>query len=158
MRLVGGVFFGGRFWGNGEAVRGTLGVTQGNGVYPERGIGGVADCSQKARLWIMVNRSSITVMLLMGLLLIGACAPPVPPFSPPGATLTSADAVLIAEKAATDEGIELDNYNAPSIVYVASGGKSRWWVHFDGKRAMPGNHFSVSIVDDAGTAHLYRGR
>ncbi|WP_146407329.1 hypothetical protein [Allorhodopirellula heiligendammensis] len=120
----------------------------------------------------MLQFSLITVALLIALPFVVGCersrqsAATLPPEErqpaatlPPGKSqLTSSDALLIAKKTATEEGLRLEDYNTPTVVYDDSHDQRRWWVHFDAKREMFGDHFSVRISDSTQTAEVYLGR
>ncbi|TWT66058.1 hypothetical protein [Allorhodopirellula solitaria] len=83
---------------------------------------------------------------------------PAAPLSPEVSQLTSADVLSIAKKTAAEEGLQLEDYNTPTVVYDDSHGQRQWWVHFDGKREVFGDHFSVRITDGTQTAEVYLGR
>ena len=70
---------------------------------------------------------------------------------PSGARLTSSDAVQIAEKAASRDGIILTDYKRPNARYKPDGS---WFVFFDGRGLFKavGSHFSVSVDDRTGEA------
>lgn len=75
-----------------------------------------------------------------------------------GARLTTAEAVRIAEQAAEREGRRLSDYKPPKAHYEYTRKDKTWWVFFDGRVPMPGNHFSVSIDDQSGKTRLMPGK
>ncbi|QDT04877.1 hypothetical protein K227x_32740 [Rubripirellula lacrimiformis] len=64
----------------------------------------------------------------------------------------------MAKTTAAEEGFRLDEYNTPIAVYEDFRDRQRWWVHFDGKRNVFGDHFSVCITKGTEDAEVYLGR
>ena len=77
---------------------------------------------------------------------------------PEGARLSTAEAIRIAEQAAERDGRQLSDYKPPVAHYEYTRKDRSWWVFFDGRVAMFGNHFSVSIDDQTGKTQLMRGK
>lgn len=80
---------------------------------------------------------------------------PPPLVKPAGAHLDSREAIQLAQRAARKQGISLETYNPPNASYNAAEGT--WLISFEGKVAMPGNHFSVEIEDKTRKTRLWRG-
>lgn len=76
---------------------------------------------------------------------------------PAGARLITAEAIRIAEQAAEHDGRHLSDYKSPEAHYEYTQKNKSWWVFFDGKVPMPGNHFSVTIDDQTGKTQLMPG-
>lgn len=64
----------------------------------------------------------------------------------------------VPNHAAEREGIDISRYNEPEAHYEFARKDKTWFVAFDGRVAMPGNHFSVSVDDQTGEAQVFRGR
>jgi hypothetical protein len=97
---------------------------------------------------------SLTALVLAG------CAHVTPTESatrPAGARLTTNEAIEIAKHAAEHQGLRLSEYKAPEAHYEFTRKDKSWWVVFDGKIPIPGNHFAVSIDDQTGKAELIPG-
>jgi hypothetical protein len=74
-----------------------------------------------------------------------------------GARLSIADAVRIAQHTAKKQGCDLSQYEQHEAEFANSKGGGTWFVFFEGKRKMPGNHFSVTINDKTGSASFQGG-
>jgi len=77
---------------------------------------------------------------------------------PEGARLSAADAIRIAKQTAEHQGVALRNYKEPEAHYEFTRKDHSWWIFFDGRVAMPGNHFAVSVDDRTGGTHFIPGR
>jgi hypothetical protein len=109
----------------------------------------------------MLHCYRIILALLVALPLMAGCAParqPTETVQPEESQLTSSDVLLIAKATATEEGMKLDDYNPPNVVFVDSHAKLQWWVHFDGKRGTFGDDFSVFVDDGTRAAEVFLGR
>jgi hypothetical protein len=73
------------------------------------------------------------------------------------ARLSEPEVARIAKEAAEQEGISLSDYHAPTVHFEFVHKDQTWTVFFDGKVAMPGNHFSVSVDDQTGKPQVMRG-
>jgi hypothetical protein len=71
--------------------------------------------------------------------------------------LSTAEAIRIARQTAESQGIDLRNYKEPEAHYEFTIKDKSWSVFFDGRVAMPGNHFFVSVDDRTGDAKIVRG-
>lgn len=80
------------------------------------------------------------------------------PTKPEGARLSTAEVIRIAKQTAVREGVDLRHYKEPEAHYELSFKDKSWFVFFDGKVAMPGNHFSVSVDDQTAEAQFFGGR
>src|SRR4051812_32122234 len=69
---------------------------------------------------------------------------------PEGARLSMAEVIRIAKQAADRQGADLSKYKEPETHYEFTRKDKSWWVFFDGRVPMPGNHFSVSVDDQTG--------
>ena len=65
------------------------------------------------------------------------------------------DALRLAKRAAIRSGYLLSKYKLPSIEFDERG--NYWYIHFVGKVAMPGHHFSVMVQAGTGEALISRG-
>jgi|WetSurMetagenome_2_1015567.scaffolds.fasta_scaffold169566_3 hypothetical protein len=107
-------------------------------------------------------RQCFTV-LVVSLLFAGCSHPPhttqavVPDTKPEGARLSTAEAIRIAKQAAERQGIDLRRYKEPEAHYEFTRKDKSWFVFFDGRVAMPGNHFSVSVDDQTGETRFFGG-
>jgi len=81
-----------------------------------------------------------------------------PDGKPAGARLSTAEAIQIAKQAAEREGVRLRDYKEPEAHYEFTRKDRSWFVFFDGRVAMPGNHFSVSVDDRTSKAQFFGGR
>ena len=77
---------------------------------------------------------------------------------PEGARLSTAEVIRIAKQAATRQGADLRRYKEPEALYEFTRKDKSWWVSFDGRVAMFGNHFSVSVDDQTGETRVMRGK
>ena len=78
--------------------------------------------------------------------------------NPRGARLSTAEAIRIARQTAERQGVDLGRYQEPVAHYEFTRKDRSWFVFFDGRVAMPGNHFSVSVDDRTGEAQFYGGK
>jgi hypothetical protein len=98
------------------------------------------------------------------LALVGCSNPPptsqtiVPDTKPEGARLSTAEAIRVAKQAAELQGVDLRQYKEPEAHYELTRKDKSWFVFFDGRVAMPGNHFSVSVDDQTGETRFFGGR
>jgi hypothetical protein len=76
---------------------------------------------------------------------------------PPGAHLSTSEAVRLAKQAAEQYGIILSDYGRPEARYHAEGG---WFVRFEGRGFFRtvGSHFAVIIDDCTGEARVSPGK
>ncbi len=65
------------------------------------------------------------------------------------------DIVSLAKRAAERQGIDLSEYHQPK---AHRGKDGKWIVFFWGKVAMPGNHFSVEVMEGTGETQVRRGK
>ena len=94
-------------------------------------------------------------------LIVAGCAQPTPSTSevrPAGARLTTTEAIRIAQEAAVHDGVRLSDFKSPEAHYEFARKDKSWWVFFDGRVPMPGNHFAVSIDDPTGKTEFIPGR
>jgi hypothetical protein len=77
---------------------------------------------------------------------------------PAGARLATAKVIRIAKEAAERRGVRLRDYKEPEAHYELTRKDKSWIVFFDGRVAMPGNHFSVSVDDQTGETRFFGGR
>jgi hypothetical protein len=77
---------------------------------------------------------------------------------PEGAHLTTTEAIRIARETAERQGVRLRDYKEPEAHYEFTREDQSWFVFFNGRVAMPGNHFSVSVDDQTGKAQFFGGR
>ena len=83
---------------------------------------------------------------------------PAPAAKPEGARLSTAEVIRIARQTAELHGIDLGKYKEPEAHYDHTSRDGSWFVFFDGRVPMPGNHFGVMVDDRTGEAQLHRGR
>ena len=101
-----------------------------------------------------------TSALISALLIVAGCSRATSIESeahPAGARLTTAEALRIAQQAAERDGRRLSDYKPPEAHYEYTRKDKSWWVFFDGRVSMPGNHFSISIDDQTGKTQLMPG-
>jgi hypothetical protein len=103
--------------------------------------------------------------VLAGALVFAGCSHPprpsqtaAPDTKPEGARLRTAEAIQIAKQAAERQGVRLRDYKEPEAHYEFTHKDKSWFVFFDGRVAMPGNHFSVSVDDQTGKTQFFWGR
>lgn len=104
--------------------------------------------------------------LFAGTLMFAGCShhPPhtvqtsAPDTKPDGARLSTAEVIRIAKQAAERQGADLRRYKEPEAHYEFTRKDKSWFVSFDGRVAMPGNHFSVSVDDQTGETRFFGGR
>ena len=77
---------------------------------------------------------------------------------PPGARLGTVEVIRIARQAARRAGHRLSEYKRPEARYEYTRKDRSWFVFFDGRVPMPGNHFSVSIDDRTGETRVTGGK
>jgi hypothetical protein len=100
--------------------------------------------------------------LVLSLLFAGCSHAPhttqtvVPDTKPVGASLSTAQVIRIAKQAAQRQGADLRRYKEPKAHYEFTRKDKSWFVSFDGRVAMPGDHFSVSVDDQTGETHVLR--
>jgi len=82
----------------------------------------------------------------------------VPETKPEEAWLSTTEVIRIAKQAAERQGADLRRYKEPEAHYELARKDKSWWVFFDGRVAMPGNHFSVSVDDQTGETRFFGGR
>jgi hypothetical protein len=111
----------------------------------------------------IVARLSLAV--LAGALVFAGCSHPsrptqtaAPDTKPEGARLSTGEAIQIAKQAAERQGVRLRDYKEPEAHYEFTRKDRSWFVFFDGRVAMPGNHFSVSVDDQTGETQFFGGR
>ena len=103
-------------------------------------------------------------VLVSALVFAGCAQPPRPTqtsasdVTPERARLSTAEAIRIAKQAAEGEGADLRRYKEPEAHYEFTQKDRSWFVFFDGRVAMPGNHFSVSVDDQTGKTQVFGGR
>lgn len=68
---------------------------------------------------------------------------------------SEADIVSLAYRAAERQGIDLNEFHQPKS---RRGKDGKWIVFFVGKVAMPGNHFSVEVMEGTGETQVRRGK
>ena len=66
--------------------------------------------------------------------------------------------INLANKVAEKQGIELSKFNTPAAHFNPLGKDNSWWVNYEAKRPLPGNHFTVVINDDSGEARYIPGK
>jgi len=101
-----------------------------------------------------------TFALLAGAFLLMSCSQKTGTATearPAGERLTTAEAIQIAQRAAEKDGRRLSDYKQPEAHYEFTRKDKSWFVFFDGRVPMPGNHFSVSIDDPTGKAEVHGG-
>ncbi len=113
----------------------------------------------------MITFARLFFALLASALVFTACTHPpqtaqpnAPNTKPEGARLSTEEAVRIAKRTAEQQGVRLRDYKEPEVHYEFTRKDKSWWVFFDGRVPMPGNHFAVSIDDQTGGARLIPGR
>lgn len=74
-----------------------------------------------------------------------------------GCELTANEATRIGEAAAEESGIEITNYKPPIVDFSDDDGEKYWSLLYEGKIPAPGNHFTVLINDESGTAEIVPG-
>jgi hypothetical protein len=77
---------------------------------------------------------------------------------PDGARLSQAEVIRIATQAAERDGFRIADYKQPEAHYEFTRKDRSWTVFFDGRVAMPGNHFGVHVNDLTGETQIHRGR
>ena len=102
--------------------------------------------------------------LLAAALVFGGCTRPshtsqvtAPDTKPKGARLTTAAAIRIAKAAAEHHGCDLRSYKEPEAHYEFTRKDKSWWVYFEGRVAIPGHFFAVSVDDLTGETQLKPG-
>ena len=99
-------------------------------------------------------------VLTTAALLVG-CAPYFKPVvsetEPHIARLSTAEAIHIAKQAAERAGSTLSRYKEPEAYFEFSRKNRHWFIFFDGKEAIPGNHFGVDIDDQTGATWIMPG-
>jgi hypothetical protein len=75
-----------------------------------------------------------------------------------GARLSQSEVIRIATQVAEREGFRIADYKQPEAHYEFTRKDKSWIVFFDGRVAMPGHHFGVSIDDQTGETRIFRGR
>ena len=73
------------------------------------------------------------------------------------ALITREKAIEIANAKAIESGWKLEEYELPSVSEYKYGGKSHWFLYYEGKAQTVGNHFSVIVDKQTGTADLAPG-
>ena len=106
----------------------------------------------------------LCLAVLVGDLVFVGCTQPPRPASvsvsdskPEGARLSTVEAIRIAKQAAERQGADLSRYKEPVAHYELTRKDKSWSVFFDGRVAMPGNHFSVSVDDQTGKTRFFGG-
>jgi hypothetical protein len=84
--------------------------------------------------------------------------PTVPNSQLEGPRLSSAEAVSLAKRAAERQGLRLREYEEPEAHYEFTRKDRSWWVFFNGRIPMHGNHFAISVDDQTGATRLIPGR
>jgi hypothetical protein len=74
-----------------------------------------------------------------------------------GARLRTAEVIRIAKQVAEQKGIDLHRYKEPEAHFEFTREDKSWFVFFNGREAVPGNHFSVSVDDQTGETRLFGG-
>jgi flavin-binding protein dodecin len=69
--------------------------------------------------------------------------------------LTEAEVLEIATKVAVKKGYDLKDYEMLNVSYSAK--EKYWFVHFNGKLRIIGDHFSVGVDDRKRATKFYRG-
>jgi len=77
---------------------------------------------------------------------------------PAGARLSSAEAIHIATDVAEKRGIDLAEFYSPVARFTMTGQSGTWFVFFEGRALIVGNHFGVMISDESGEASFHGGR
>ena len=96
------------------------------------------------------------VVLALSASCLGCARNPPPEKLHAGETRRSeADIVSLANRAAERQGIDLSEYHQPKS---RRGKDGKWIVFFWGKVAMPGNHFSVEVMEETGETQVRRGK
>ena len=72
--------------------------------------------------------------------------------------MSPAEAIRIAKQAAERQGSDLRRYKEPEARYEFTRNDKSWWVFFDGRVPMPGNHFAVSVDDQTGDTRFIPGK
>jgi hypothetical protein len=80
-----------------------------------------------------------------------------PETKPEGARLSTAEVIRIAKQEAERQGADLGRYKEPEAHYELTRKDKTWFVSFDGRVAMPGNHISVRVDDRTGETRFFRG-
>lgn len=73
------------------------------------------------------------------------------------ALISREKAVEIANAKAIECGWILENYEQPTVTEFKDQGRARWFLFYEGKEKTVGNHFSVSVDQQTGKAHLEPG-
>ena len=114
----------------------------------------------------MTTLAQYNIAALALLLLVVGCShtppatvteAPASDIRPQGALLGQAEVIRIAKQTAERQGVRLRDFKEPRVRYELSQNRT-WFLLFDGKRPMPGNHFFVSVDDRTGEAVLIGGR
>jgi hypothetical protein len=101
--------------------------------------------------------------LTVQLLATGCSQPPrttqavAPDTKPDGARLSKSEVIRIATQTAERQGVRLQDYKDPEAHYEFTRKDKSWFVFFDGRVAIPGNHFSVSVDDQSGEPQFFGG-
>lgn len=96
------------------------------------------------------------VVIALSVSCLGCARNPPPERLPAGeARRSEAEIVNLARRAAKREGIDLREYHEPGS---RRGKDGKWIVFFWGKVAMPGNHFSVEVMEGTGETQVRRGK
>jgi hypothetical protein len=69
--------------------------------------------------------------------------------------LSKTDVLHLAEQKATLVGMQLSDFNAPTITFQPNGQPGKWLVFYTTKVIMPDGCFSI-LVDDKTKATLYK--
>jgi len=77
---------------------------------------------------------------------------------PEGARMSTTEAVRIAKRAAERQGVHLSDFKEPKAHFELARKDQSWFVFFDGRVPMPGNHFAVSIDDQTGDTYFIPGK
>ena len=77
---------------------------------------------------------------------------------PEGAVRSRTEAIELARKAARTDGRDLANYEEPRASFHSDARWNYWYVFFNGKSGVFGNHFSVRVDDLTGATRLVKGR
>lgn len=71
--------------------------------------------------------------------------------------LTASAVIDLAIQEARRLGTDLERYQSPVVRFSWHGSEATWHVDFQGRDPVPGNHFSVDIKDQDGSAILHPG-
>ena len=72
--------------------------------------------------------------------------------------LTEIEAVSIAHRVAIKAGYDLHDYAASKVRYSHTNEHDAWFIDYDGKVPLPGNHLSVRVHDKTRQTQLFHGR